>query len=248
MNAQTPLKPDCAARAQILVVDGDVEIQKLVCSNLAAFRMRAQPAFSAEEMWSAMQRSTFDLIVMDLVLPDEDGLALCRSIRRTSDVPIIIATCRSEPTERVVGLELGADDYLSKPFDVRELVARIHTVLRRTRGASTLSSRQHSAIGFANWTLKLLERELVAGDGSVVPLSNSLYLLLRAFVSSPRRVLTRDALMNATHGRPAGAFDRSVDNHVAKLRQILGDDRDDPRLIKTVRGAGYLFCANVTLI
>ena len=188
----------------------------------------------------AMQAETFDVVVLDLMLPGEDGLSLCRWLRAESDIPILMLTARCEPTDRIIGLELGADDYMSKPFEPRELVARIQTILRRVRDDRT---EQRANIRFDNWRLNSVLRQLVADNGLVVPLSNAEFRLLWVFIERPRRVLSREQLLDAARGRSIEAFDRSIDLLVSRLRQKLGDDPKAPHLIKTVRGEGYLFDA-----
>ncbi len=172
--------------------------------------------------------------------PGEDGLSLCRWLRSTSDIPILMLTARCEPTDRIIGLELGADDYMAKPFEPRELVARIQTVLRRVRDER---SDQRSTIRFNTWRLNSVLRQLIAPDGLVVPLSNAEFRLLRVFIERPHRVLSREQLLDAARGRSIEAFDRSIDLLVSRLRQKLADDPKNPQLIKTVRGEGYLFDA-----
>jgi two-component system OmpR family response regulator len=178
--------------------------------------------------------------VLDLMLPGEDGLSLCRWLRAESDIPILMLTARCEPTDRIIGLELGADDYMAKPFEPRELVARIQTILRRVRDDRT---EQRANIRFDNWRLNSVLRQLIADNGLVVPLSNAEFRLLWVFIERPRRVLSREQLLDAARGRSIEAFDRSIDLLVSRLRQKLGDDPKAPQLIKTVRGEGYLFDA-----
>lgn len=223
-----------------LVVDDDVPIRELLIDYLARFSILATGVNDGAEMRQAMQAETFDVVVLDLMLPGEDGLSLCRWLRAESDIPILMLTARCEPTDRIIGLELGADDYMSKPFEPRELVARIQTILRRVRDDR---SEQRANIRFDTWRLNSVLRQLVADDGLVVPLSNAEFRLLWVFIERPRRVLSREQLLDAARGRSIEAFDRSIDLLVSRLRQKLGDDPKAPQLIKTVRGEGYLFDA-----
>ena len=223
-----------------LIVDDDVPIRELLIDYLARFNILATGVTDGAAMRQAMQAETFDVVVLDLMLPGEDGLSLCRWLRAESDIPILMLTARCEPTDRIIGLELGADDYMSKPFEPRELVARIQTILRRVRDDRT---EQRANIRFDNWRLNSVLRQLVADDGLVVPLSNAEFRLLWVFIERPRRVLSREQLLDAARGRSIEAFDRSIDLLVSRLRQKLGDDPKAPQLIKTVRGEGYLFDA-----
>ena len=189
-----------------------------------------------------------DLVVLDLMMPGEDGLSLTRWLRaQGTSVPIIMLTAMGEDTDRIVGLEMGADDYLAKPFNPRELLARIKAVLRRIQ---TVPSPAQSHAGgvrlrFDGWTLDVSTRDLESKDGVVVALSAGEFDLLQAFVEHPRRVLSRDQLLDLARGRTAVPFDRSIDIQVSRLRRKLGDDAKEPQLIKTVRGGGYLFTAEV---
>lgn len=224
-----------------LIVDDDLPIRELLIDYLARFNIiLAIGVTDGAAMRTAMQAETFDVVVLDLMLPGEDGLSLCRWLRAESEIPILMLTDRCEPTDRIIGLELGADDYMSKPFEPRELVARIQTILRRMRDDRT---EQRANIRFDNWRLNSVLRQLVADDGLVVPLSNAEFRLLWVFIERPRRVLSREQLLDAARGRSIEAFDRSIDLLVSRLRQKLGDDPKAPQLIKTVRGEGYLFDA-----
>jgi len=195
-----------------------------------------------------LSRTEPALIVLDLMLPGEDGLALCREVRAQSDVPIIMLTARGEEVDRIVGLEMGADDYLSKPFSPRELVARIKSILRRTRALpSNLKPDQAKMLHFAGWTLDVTTRNLVSPAGVTIALSGTDYKLLRIFLDHPNRVLTRDQLIDMTQSRDAGPFDRSIDLQVSRLRRRLNDNPKEPSIIKTARGEGYVLAAEVIL-
>ena len=234
--------------ARILIVDDDPDIRSLLGSYLIGFGLHADGVGDGDAMRQAMTQEHYDVVVLDLMLPGEDGLSLCRALRADSDVPIIMLTARGESTDRVVGLELGADDYVVKPFDPRELVARIHTILRRTRAGQARSPEpgEGEEIGFEGWRLNRVTRQLTTPAQLVVPLSNAEFRLLWVFIERPRSVLNRDQLMDAARGRSAEAFDRSIDLLVSRLRQKLNDDPKSPRLLKTIRGEGYLFDARVT--
>ncbi len=223
-----------------LIVDDDIPIRELLIDYLARFSIQGIGVTDGAAMRQALQLETFDVVVLDLMLPGEDGLSLCRWLRTESDIPILMLTARCEPTDRIIGLELGADDYMAKPFEPRELVARIQTILRRVRDDRT---EQRANIRFDNWRLNSVLRQLIADDGLVVPLSNAEFRLLWVFIERPRRVLSREQLLDAARGRSIEAFDRSIDLLVSRLRQKLGDDPKSPQLIKTVRGEGYLFDA-----
>jgi two-component system OmpR family response regulator len=224
-----------------LIVDDDVPIRELLCDYLARFNIQSRGVTDGVAMRQALQEEVFDVVVLDLMLPGEDGLSLCRWLRGTSDIPILMLTARCEPTDRIIGLELGADDYMAKPFEPRELVARIQTVLRRVR--DDRSSEPRTIVRFDAWRLNNVMRQLTAPNGLVVPLSNAEFRLLCVFLERPRRVLNREQLLDAARGRTTDAFDRSIDLLVSRLRQKLGDDPKAPQLIKTVRGEGYLFDA-----
>jgi two-component system OmpR family response regulator len=228
----------------ILVVDDDGEILSLVAKFLRANGFRVHTARSGPEMDVALRNGVIDLIVLDLMLPGRNGLDLCRDLRRTSSIPVIMLTAKGEETDRIIGLEVGADDYLPKPFNPRELLARINAVLRRVRAhdhqRSSVPGRR--AFLFGGWRLDTLKRELMNPEGIVVDLSTGEYDLLLAFLEAPQRVLTREFLLDAARNRAIDAFDRSIDVQVSRLRRKLGSAEE---LIKTVRGAGYLFAADV---
>lgn len=248
MHPLTGTPPDMSTPIRALIVDDDPQIRELLCGYLADFGMTADGAADGNAMREARQRGDYDIVILDLMLPGEDGLTLCRELRAESQVPIIMLTARGEQSDRIVGLELGADDYVVKPFDPRELVARINTVLRRTRAshANGDGGEISDEVSFEGWRLNRTTRQLTSPDKLVVPLSNAEFRLLWAFIERPRRVLNRDQLMDAARGKSAEAFDRSIDLLVSRLRQKLGDDPRTPALLKTIRGEGYLFDAQVT--
>ncbi len=230
-----------------LVVDDDHEIRTSLQGYLQRFGMEVAAAADGAAMRQAVAATAFDVIVLDLMLPDENGLALCRWVQEVSAVPVIMLTAQGDPTSRVMGLELGADDYVAKPFEPRELVARIHAVLRRTQKAdATPPSQARQVLRFEGWTFDRLRRQLLSPDQVVIALSSAEYRLLSAFVDHAGRVLGRDQLIDLTRAPGVEVNDRSVDLAVSRLRQKLGDPPREPRLIRTLRGEGYLFDAQVT--
>lgn len=237
-----------AHTTHILVVDDDRDIRTLLAEYLDGNGFRTFTASSGSEMRRVLDETRIDLVVLDLTLPGEDGLTLCRNLRAQSSLPVIMLTARSEPLDRILGLEMGADDYLAKPFEPRELFARIRSVLRRTNALPpNMMSAEARAMVFDDWRLDLLARHLVTAEGTVVALSGAEFRLLKVFLEHPNRVLNRDQLLELTHGREADPFDRSVDIQISRLRQKLGDDARTPRILKTVRNEGYVLAAAVTI-
>lgn len=226
---------------RILVVDDDRQIGSLLCAYLADFGMHADAAFDGSQMRGMLSHENYSLIVLDLMLPGEDGLSLYRWLRTGRDTPVIMLTARGESADRVLGLELGAEDYVVKPFDPRELVARIQSVLRRFDAVGSRVAARSEEVSFGSWRLRRTPRNLIDPDGMVVPLSNAEFRLLDVFLSSPRRVMTRDELLDAARGRAVEAFDRSIDLLISRLRQKLREDVKEPKMIRTIRGEGYLF-------
>ena len=225
----------------VLVCEDDELIASGIVAGLTAQGLTVEHVATASAARAMLKVAEFDVMVLDLGLPDEDGLKLLQQLRHNGlELPVLILTARDSVTDTVAGLEGGADDYMSKPFEPRELVARIQTILRRVRDDRT---EQRANIRFDNWRLNSVLRQLVADDGLVVPLSNAEFRLLWVFIERPRRVLSREQLLDAARGRSIEAFDRSIDLLVSRLRQKLGDDPKAPQLIKTVRGEGYLFDA-----
>jgi len=230
----------------ILIVDDDAEIRSLLGEYLHKQGYRATAVADGKGMRAAIEKSRPDAIVLDLMLPGEDGLDLCRAVRARSNIPIIMLTARGDETDRIVGLELGADDYIAKPFNPRELLARLKSVLRRSRSLpDNLKPEAAGSYRFAGWTLDTATRNLTAPDGVVIPLSGTEFRLLRIFLDHPNRVLARDQLIDLMLARDAGPFDRAIDVQVSRLRQRLREDAKEPALIKTVRGQGYVFAAQV---
>ena len=231
----------------ILVVDDDREIRDLLAKFLERQGMRVTTARDAKEARKLWPLGRYHLVVLDLMLPGESGLDLARWIRGQGDTPIVMLTAMAEETDRIVGLELGADDYLGKPFNPRELLARIRAVLRRASGEGGPGAKEPPAkvIRFGGWLLEPARRRLLNPDGVEVPLTGGEYELLQVMVERANRVLTRDMLMDLLRGRQAGPFDRAIDVAVSRLRRKLEDDGRNPSLIKTVRGGGYVLAATV---
>ena len=231
----------------LLLVDDERSIREPLGQYLTKQGFRVTQAGDAASARTRLAAYAIDLVVLDIMMPGEDGLSLCRHIRETSETPVILLTARSEETDRIVGLEMGADDYVVKPFSPRELSARIKVILRRASSGGTRQSAPDSgSFAFAGWVLKTGERALVDRDGVSVPLSTGEYNLLHALVTRPRAVLTRDQLLDLTQGREAAAFDRAIDNQVSRLRKKIENDPKNPELIKTVWGGGYTLAAEVT--
>lgn len=228
-------------RPHLVIVDDDREIRTLLSQYLEKHDFRTTAVAEGKEMRRVMERSRVDLVVLDLMLPGEDGLSICRELRTRSQVPIIMLTARGEDVDRIVGLELGADDYLPKPFNPRELLGRIRAVLRRAAHAPRDPSPESvRAFAFGNWKLDTTTRTLTDLAGKDVALSGAEYRLLAVLLSSANRVLSRAQLTELLRGREADPFDRSIDVRVSRLRQILGDDARAPQIIKTVYGEGYV--------
>ncbi len=230
----------------ILVVDDDREIRNLLGEYLQKQGYRVTAVADGKGLRAAVDISRPDLIILDLMLPGEDGLTLCRELRARSAVPIIMLTARGDETDRIVGLELGADDYVAKPFSPRELLARIKSVLRRARALpENIKTEEAGIFRFAGWALDAATRNLTSPQGVVIALSGTDFRLLKIFVEHPNRVLTRDQLIDLMLSREAGPYDRAIDVQVSRLRQRLGEDAKEPAIIKTVRGQGYVFAAHV---
>jgi two-component system OmpR family response regulator len=226
----------------ILVVDDQREICEMVEDYLSGEGYRVSTAHDGAEMRRALVQSRVDLVILDLMLPGEDGLSLARSLREESDVGIIILTGRGETVDRIIGLEMGADDYLPKPFHLRELLARVKSVLRRVSSRTAeRAPAPRSKARFAGWNLDLSSRELYSPAGKEVRLTTGEFDLLAAFVANANQVLTRDQLLDLARNREAGPFDRTIDVQVGRLRRKLEDDPQRPSIIKTVRGSGYIF-------
>jgi two-component system, OmpR family, response regulator len=240
--------PDLTDNGHILIVDDQQEICDVVEEYLTGEGYRVSTAHDGGEMRRVLAQGPVDLVILDLMLPGEDGLTLARSLRSESGVGIIILTGRGETVDRIIGLEMGADDYLPKPFHLRELLARVKAVLRRAQDRTADAPPSgRSRARFAGWSLDLSSRELMSPSGGEVRLTTGEFDLLAAFVNNANQVLTRDRLLDLARNREAGPFDRTIDVQVGRLRRKLEDDPQNPTMIKTVRGSGYIFTPTVEL-
>ncbi len=230
---------------RILIVDDDADIRSLLADYLGQQGWLISTAQDGATMQQVLDSTPIDLVVLDLTLPGSDGLTLCRDLRARSAMPVIMLTARSAPLDRILGLEMGADDYLCKPFEPRELLVRIRNVLRRSSTVTGPVSGSASLWHFAGWTLDETTRQLQNSAGLVVMLSGGEFRLLKVLLERPNRALNRDQLLTLTQGRETDPLDRSIDLHISRLRQKLGDDARAPKLIKTLRNEGYLLAATV---
>lgn len=229
----------------ILVVEDDREVSALVARFLRTNDMRVSVANGSRAMDKVLEESRIDLVVLDLMLPDEDGLSICRRLRASSGLPIIMLTAKAEDIDRIIGLEMGADDYLTKPFNPRELLARIRSVLRRSSGNPVEAATTGNVLTFDGWRLDRHTRQLHNADGARVALTGAEFDLLLVFCERPRRVLRRDQLIDLTQGRAANPFERSIDILVSRLRQKMETDPKEPVLFQTIRSGGYMFSPEV---
>jgi two-component system, OmpR family, response regulator len=234
----------------VLVVDDEPRIRTMLRRYLSGEGLKVSDAGDGAAMRAILEREAIDLVLLDLMMPGEDGLSLARYIRQHSDIPVIMLTGKGDLIDRVVGLEAGADDYITKPFELREVLARIRTVMRRaaprpTTGASAAAAIPGEAHVFEGWRLDLVRRELQRAGGEPVALTAGEFELLRVFASHPNRVLSREQLIDMVKGRGWVAYDRAVDTQVGRLRKKIEADPAEPTLIKTVRGGGYIFAAAV---
>jgi two-component system OmpR family response regulator len=234
---------------QILIVDDDPEIRMRLGKFLREHGLDVSEAGSGQEMTAILRRKQFDLVVLDVMMPGDDGLALCRRLRTDNTIPIILLTALSGDTDRIVGLELGADDYVTKPFNPRELLARIRALIRRSGMASTpRTPRTRPPIHrFSGWLLDINRRSLMSPDDHLVILTSSEFDLLAVFVEHPQRTLSREQLLECLHGRAIHQFDRSIDVHISRLRRKIEPNPANPILIKTIRNEGYFFTPSVEL-
>ncbi|MBL8481331.1 MAG: response regulator [Rhodocyclaceae bacterium] len=244
MTNSAPLPP------HILVLDDDPAIRQLVCDYLGDNELRATAVARGAELHEVLQRETIDLVVLDLRLPGEDGLQIARKLREQSAIPILILTGRADEADRVMGLELGADDYLTKPFSPRELLARVRALLRRVSMQASVADRIAAvrAYRFGTWELNLGLRKLRDAAGRQVDLTNGEFSLLVAFLSAPQRILTRDQLLDLSRLHNAEVYDRSIDVQILRLRRKIETDPARPQFIMTERGAGYVFGATVEAV
>jgi two-component system, OmpR family, response regulator len=229
----------------VLLVEDDKEIGALISRYLSSNDIEVSHVRDGGQMDAALSSRSFDLIILDLNLPGEDGLSICRRLRVDHNVPIIMVTARAEDVDKILGLEMGADDYLTKPFNPRELLARIRSILRRTASSEPAPSARQ-VYRFSGWALDLAARDLTAPDGAKVALTGAEFDLLHALCEHPNRVLSRDQLIGLTHGPTEGPYERSIDTLISRLRQKIEVEAKNPRLIQTVRSEGYLFSTQVT--
>ncbi|OJY77673.1 response regulator [uncultured Rhizobium sp.] len=234
------------ANLHIVIVDDHKDIRNLLSRYLSENGYRVTTAESALEMRRLLETSAPDLVVLDIMMPGEDGLSLCRHLRETTHIPIILLTAVSAETDRIIGLEMGADDYVTKPFSARELLARIKAVLRRANSMPPKKQHQkNQRLSFGPWVLDLSRRELLNRAGLATPLSTAEFRLLTVFLDHPQIVLDRNQLLDLTVGRASDVFDRSIDNQISRLRKKIEVDPRNPELIKTYWGGGYCFTAEV---
>lgn len=233
----------------ILVVDDHREIRELLCQYLKQHHFRVSVAEGGASMKKMLRENAIDLVVLDIIMPGEDGISLCRHLREQTKLPVIMLTAMAEATDRVIGLEVGADDYVTKPFEPRELLARIKAVMRRTHSLpfqkTALSANKFR---FGDWILDADRRELINKDELAIPLSTVEFKLLSVFIERPHIVLNRDQLLDLTRGKEANVFDRSIDNQVSRLRKKIETDPKKPTLLQTVWGGGYKFAIDVELL
>jgi two-component system, OmpR family, response regulator len=240
------IESDVKNNDAILLVEDDTEIGALISRYLSAHQIEVVVVMNGKAMDVALADRAFDLLILDLNLPGEDGLSICRRVRAELALPIIIVTAQGEDVDRIVGLEVGADDYVVKPFNPRELLARIRSVLRRASGAvPSKNGADRGLYRFCGWSVDILARQVIAPSGVKVAMTGAEFDLLYALCEHPNRVLTRDQLINLTHGPTTGPFERSIDVLVSRLRQKLEADPKNPMLIQTVRAEGYMFTAQV---
>ena len=234
----------------VLALDDDPAIRQLVCDYLHENELRVTAVASGKELDAVLARETIDLVLLDLRLQGEDGLQIARRLREASAIPILMLTGRAEEADRVMGLELGADDYLTKPFSPRELLARIRALLRRARAQATVADAiaKVRAYRFGHWELNLGLRKLKSPKGQMVDLTNGEFSLLTAFLCAPQRILTREQLLDLSRLHNAEVYDRSIDVQILRLRRKIETDPVRPRFVRTIRGAGYVFDAPVEVV
>ena len=232
--------------SRIAVVEDDPEISRMMVSYMLDHGFEVTAARNGRDLDRVMSDSKIDCVILDVGLPGEDGLSICRRLRGKSSVPIIMVTGRGSDTDRIVGLELGADDYLPKPFNPRELLARVRAVMRRSVPAETAQAETPRTLMFEGWRLDMARRQLFAPDGTPRSLTSGEFNVLSLFCQHPRKVLSRDDLLDLLHGRAAAVFDRSIDVQISRLRRKIETNLKDPSFIKTVRYGGYFFTPLVT--
>lgn len=232
-------------QTHILVVDDDREITQLLDAYLTRNQFRVSSAHNGEQMMARLDRNEIDLIVLDIMMPGDDGFTLCKKLRAHSDIPIIMLTAGSDETDRIIGLELGADDYMTKPFNPRELLARIKAVMRRLEDRQQNAPPRAEQLSFGVWTLDVQKRQLRHDRGEVIALNGADYDLLQIFLQHPGEIISRESLFQRLKGRELSPYDRSIDVQISRLRHKLNDDGRSPQLIRTVRGQGYILTTDV---
>jgi two-component system OmpR family response regulator len=234
--------------SHIAVVEDDPDVTRMMVSCMTEHGFEVTPTTSGRELDRIMSAGKVELVILDVGLPGEDGLTICRRLRGRSTVPIIMVTARDSDTDRIVGLELGADDYLPKPFNPRELVARVKAVMRRSTMTEQQQPEAARIMMFEGWRLDLARRQLFSPDGEPRSLTSGEFNILAIFCNNPRKVLSRDELLDQLHGRAAAVFDRSVDVQISRLRRKIESKSKDPSFIKTIRYGGYFFTPQVTVV
>lgn len=235
------------ATTKLLLVDDEATLREPLAEYLSGQGFAVQESDSAAAARSALEKDQPDLVLLDIMMPGEDGLSLCRHLVESRGLPVILLTAKGEAMDRIIGLEIGADDYVTKPFEPRELVARIRSVLRRADRTPTARGEEF-VYSFEGWQLDPLKRRLTDPEGALVPISTAEFRMLRAFCDHPRQVMDRDRLLDMVQGREAQLFDRAVDNQISRLRRKIEHDSRNPQLIQTVRGGGYRLSADVSRI
>jgi len=236
------------SQPHVLIVDDDKDIRTLLSEILEKNELTIFQASQGSEMRDILKSKKIDLMILDINLPDEDGISLCKEVRFSSSLPIIMLTAKTSPIERVIGLETGADDYVCKPFEPMELVSRVRSLLRRSKLNTSAEkiSEEASKIHFDSWTLDLMDRHLIRSDNMILSLSTSEFNLLKMFIDHANKVMNRDQIMDYIYGRESGPFDRSIDIQVSRLRNKIENNPKLPTIIKTIRSEGYLFTPKVS--
>ncbi|MFL5289700.1 MAG: response regulator [Rhodopila sp.] len=237
-----------SSASHIAVVEDDPDISRMMVSCMTEHGFEVTPTTNGRDLDRVLSAEKIDLVILDVGLPGEDGLAICRRLRGKSAVPIIMVTGRGSDTDRIVGLELGADDYLPKPFNPRELVARVKAVMRRSTMAEQQQTEAARILMFEGWRLDMARRQLFDPEGEPRSLTSGEFNILAIFCSNPRKVLSRDELLDQLHGRAAAVFDRSVDVQISRLRRKIETKTKEPSFIKTIRYGGYFFTPQVTVV
>ncbi|MBL4660628.1 MAG: response regulator [Alcanivoracaceae bacterium] len=232
-------------QAHILIVDDEKDIREPLAIYISKHGFRTSTAYDGKEMDKVLATANIELIILDIMMPGEDGFSICKRIQEKYHIPIILLTALSEDTDRIVGLELGADDYVTKPFNPRELLARIKSVIRRSQMLPPIKHQKKGLVKFGTWRMDLSQKEILNPDNVAIRLSSGEHMLLISLIEYAGITLNRDQLLDLTKGREAQLFDRSIDNQISRLRQKLEIDPKNPRIIQTKWGGGYVFCADL---